>query len=573
MRINQTILPLFLVCLLACSFLPVFRVQAQAQTYLKIFEKDGTSLKIPSINIADTIVSYRETRDFYQFNITLEKPLASNRLDLPIETNGLEFYYQPPLNEELKADGERYDFVNATHGMFKGKVITHRPENVTCSYAVYMTTSKANFTGKLYHIYRPLLIDTKGMAAWANLSMTKSSLSIIMDDKFLTEATYPIVVDPTFGFEGIGGSTDNEANGLMVGCKYTTSEAGSATTISAYTDSGAHIKAALYSDNAGAPNALLASSSEITGAGSASWNDLTIAYDFLGSTPYWLVTIWDGTYRIYYDSGTTNQAAWTYQAYASGFPNPFGSPNYLAWKISIHCDYTTGGGAQNLNFSLTATTAISISLSTQKNLSRRLSETTVITSSVFGIKSILRSSSESVASTDSLGSQKDLTKLASDSSTVTDESGTRKTLTRVSGESTSVTTVLTSSKSILAVMVEISESATVTVGLGVIKTLRIILSSSSVVTTILESTKAIHAIFVEISETISLTATLEALKHISATLIDLLESAIVSAVLNPILPVIPLTTEEVLGIAVALILIFFSMSIGMVVVWKNKKDE
>jgi len=190
-------------------FLSVPSVKAQ-QTYLADLSKWDSVFKIPSFTVPTASITSRSTTDLFQFNITLSRLVAINSISIAIETSNLAFYYQPPLNLELV--GKEYEGwkINETHAFDdKGVLRNYRPLNVVGSYAVYSTTKRNNEykTGKLFHIYRPLLIDAKGKTSWAILNITKTALTITVNQTFLASATYPVIVDPTFGKTSIGGST------------------------------------------------------------------------------------------------------------------------------------------------------------------------------------------------------------------------------------------------------------------------------------------------------------------------------------------------------------------------------
>jgi hypothetical protein len=73
------------------------------------------------------------------------------------------------------------------------------------SYAVYKKeTLLGEGTGKLCHIHRPEIIDAKGRRCWGDLSVSGNELRITIPEWFLSEAVYPVVVDPTIGTTTVG---------------------------------------------------------------------------------------------------------------------------------------------------------------------------------------------------------------------------------------------------------------------------------------------------------------------------------------------------------------------------------
>ena len=147
--------------------------------------------------------------------ILYEKP-ESNEIFYPMQSKGLEFYYQPPLNQGEQSDG--IECTETTCQNSDGKVVNYRPENVIGSYAVYYEGSKSgDYTeaggknykiGKVFHIYRPSISDTNGKKVWGTLSINEkeNQLSITVPQDFLDAAVYPINIDPIFGYSGIGAS-------------------------------------------------------------------------------------------------------------------------------------------------------------------------------------------------------------------------------------------------------------------------------------------------------------------------------------------------------------------------------
>lgn len=141
----------------------------------------------------------------FEFDIELLERPDTNVFTYELEGwEDLDFFYQPPLNEEMASS-------TCTATDCGG---AHRPENVVGSYAVYHKTKRnhvqgeTNFqTGKLYHIYRPLVYDAEGNEVWGELHYEAGRLSVTVPQEFLDSAMYPVIVDPTFGYTSVGAST------------------------------------------------------------------------------------------------------------------------------------------------------------------------------------------------------------------------------------------------------------------------------------------------------------------------------------------------------------------------------
>ena len=115
----------------------------------------------------------------FEYDCILERQPDSNVISLLIEgAENYDFFRQP-------------DFVSEP--FLKG------------SYAVYKKeTLVGEGTGKLCHIHRPEIIDAKGRRCWGELSIVGNMLHITIPDKWLGEAVYPVVVDPTIGTTTVG---------------------------------------------------------------------------------------------------------------------------------------------------------------------------------------------------------------------------------------------------------------------------------------------------------------------------------------------------------------------------------
>jgi hypothetical protein len=115
------------------------------------------------------------------------------------------FEYDCILNKEpdcniirLRIDGaENFDF-------FRQPDFVKNPF-LKGSYAVYKKqTLLGEGTGKLCHIHRPEIIDARGRRCWGTLSVVGNELQITVPEQWLSEAAYPVVVDPVIGTNTVG---------------------------------------------------------------------------------------------------------------------------------------------------------------------------------------------------------------------------------------------------------------------------------------------------------------------------------------------------------------------------------
>ncbi len=145
-----------------------------------------------------TEAHFYDIENGYEFEVIYHKKPKTNITEFTIETKGLDFWYQGELTEDQIARG------------------CHRPENAVGSYAVYMEKLKKTYTGKTQyrtgkvgHIYRPKVTDASGKEIWGilNVDVEKGILSVTVPQEFLDTAKYPVVVDPTIGYD-VAGSGD-----------------------------------------------------------------------------------------------------------------------------------------------------------------------------------------------------------------------------------------------------------------------------------------------------------------------------------------------------------------------------
>jgi len=287
-------------------------------------------------------------RGGFEFDVILKKKPPTNQIVLEIETQGLKFYYQPPLTPEEIAEG------------------VARPENVVGSYAVYHATrtnmhaSQADAEkykcGKAFHIYRPKVIDAKGDWLWGELKIDEKAgtLTVTIEQDWLDKAVYPVLVDPTFGYEIKGsisyGSWDFD------GSKFTALSNGTLTSISMYLKGSGNVNFGYFNDNSGAVGTHIAHGTAEGISGLDGWKTIAVSGSITSGNVYWLMAQQDATILDYYDQGDIGQ-----EAYDSSYNfdvwinNP--SVSYYGYKISVYATYTTGGGATEKTGSDTGTGA------------------------------------------------------------------------------------------------------------------------------------------------------------------------------------------------------------------------
>ena len=104
-------------------------------------------------------------------------------------------------------------------------------------------------------------------------------------------------------------------------------------------------KMAIYADAGGAPGALLATSSEVSGIGaSPAWIDFPISFTPSAYTYYWFAILSASEYVFYYiDLGVSNHFYAVRCSTYPSFPNPMSGayPWRYTWQLSFYATYTS----------------------------------------------------------------------------------------------------------------------------------------------------------------------------------------------------------------------------------------
>lgn len=283
----------------------------------------------------------------FEFEWVLKAKPATNVLSATIQTKELEFFYQGELSTEAIKRGDI------------------RPNNVVGSYAVYhKTKGRMNDaagmhykSGKAFHIYRPKAIDANGVEIWADLNINEVQgiLTVIVPQKFLDEAAYPVIVDPTFGTTAIG-ATQNTQGGINVVWYEAFSKPASNGTLDSvslygrYTGSAGTFNTGLYADDGASPNLPSTRLAYINSGGSNlpaanAWTTTNLSYaSLVANTQYWLTKLDSVADAVYYDTGTASESRYRGTAVTT-HPDPAATNTAESLRVSIYATYTAAGGA------------------------------------------------------------------------------------------------------------------------------------------------------------------------------------------------------------------------------------
>ena len=293
----------------------------------------------------------------YEFKIVLNQKPETNTFSETIDSTGVDFYPQLPLDEEPQRPGVTCTATECKDST--GRVVMQRPEDAVDSIAVYATGKSGDFTamggmnymaGKVAQIKRVKAIDATGNWAYCKQTIANGIWTKTCPQDFLDHATYPVVIDPTFGYGGAGSS---QATFLYIHYGFGTGAAGSVSKITAVVDatSGQTQQAALYVVST---LAKLALTSTVTGV-----NHTKASQDFTFSSPpgisaiNYYIGLWGNGGNLYADSGSSTGNKDSSSSYA--WPNWPATTNlydqgtilwtaYATYTAAVTCTSQAGGG-------------------------------------------------------------------------------------------------------------------------------------------------------------------------------------------------------------------------------------
>lgn len=286
----------------------------------------------------------------YEFEVILDEKPNTNKVRFTVNHKELDFFYQPELTPEEIAEG------------------SERPEDVVGSYAVYHKTKGGlnrsdgmdYKVGKAFHIYRPYVQDANGVAAWADLNVTGANLTITIPQDFLDNAVYPVTVDPTFGYESVGGSnlTWQVEAGLNSACtlvgSYTASSGDEMSSISMYawnTTTAGDMQGRIYSLSSGLPSTGVGTKVTVTLSTTQEWVTTSYSASLSDGVQYgtgFADTATPNEQNLKYDEGSTPGRVNANPSDTS-LPDTWpGSSSDSGRHYSIYATYTASGGGDNV---------------------------------------------------------------------------------------------------------------------------------------------------------------------------------------------------------------------------------
>ena len=330
----------------------------------------------------------------FEYDCILEREPESNVISLVMEgAENFDFYRQP-------------EFVNEP--FLKGSFAVYKKE-----------TLLGEGTGKLCHIHRPQIIDAWGRWCWGDLSVTGNQLCITIPENWLSEALYPVVVDPTVGTTTVGSQTQwktVESNGVEEYCLLGTLAVNKFLlpedingTVTAYVYAYDKLTPrvcmpVLYSDTNDVPMAKLSTNEgsfdvTVSGLNPAGWRSTTFGtYASIQSGNYVWYGLSAGLFYPRFDYGA--KLYWfTYGNYLANLPDTFPlfpDNRCYDYKVSMYFTYTA---AQNYVRTITQGVSLTDSRKLIGNYKRSAIEIAKINFTLSRLKTFYRTCFETITNT------------------------------------------------------------------------------------------------------------------------------------------------------------------------------
>lgn len=279
----------------------------------------------------------------HEFEVIFSEKPETNIVEFTLQTKGVDFHYQGELTEQELIEGRE------------------RPENVVGSYAVYASSKRINYkggkvygSGKIGHIFRPKIIDNDGKEVWGSLDIDteKGILKVTIPEEFLETCSYPIIVDPTIGYDTAGGSSLDVGSSINAFCSlYNTLSAVTGDTITSFSFYARKLAAnetvtiAAYNISGGVPVSKLSTEQTVTVNSTTPqwWNSSTVSQSLTNGSVYGIAYgSWGGgvgteNTRIYYDSSSGNNVSYNS---ATSLPATWSHSAYYSDHLSIYATFS-----------------------------------------------------------------------------------------------------------------------------------------------------------------------------------------------------------------------------------------
>ena len=197
-------------------------------------------------------IFYEKDNSSFEYEILLNAIPLINYIDFKIASKqGVHFYPQLDLKRQYELAKDHLE--EKTFEEYAANRIM--PENAIDSIAIYCDKSNNKYkNGKLGHIYRPKATDALGNSIWGawELRDNDTLLRLTIDAAWLNNATYPVIIDPTFGvtadpLDGYGVGADKMYAVVPPTAPASSGTGDSITVCVTYASAGKNIKGVLVS--------------------------------------------------------------------------------------------------------------------------------------------------------------------------------------------------------------------------------------------------------------------------------------------------------------------------------------
>ncbi len=329
----------------------------------RFFKKDYKSLK------HDIVIPSKPLSNHFTFDLTFSENLRFDHQDT-LENDWIRFSKNGTVP------------VMGCNTLQEYLASNRRPENIINSYVVKLIGKKNNqyLTGKFCHIERVKFIDSTKKEIWAEqlievTSPGRATWTITVDQAWLDNAVYPIVLDPVMGYNSIGGSNEPSPTEMFFGCRYVTeASGGDIDDLNVYCDrsgAGVYFIVGVYDDTSGTldgQDKVSANETILACPQSPAWiTDSGITGTLTGSTDYWIAMELDYGLTFFYDTVTAGYEDLEHispYTYDGALPDP--APTGLSsspLEISMYVNYSAA----------TQTITTSLDALIQKTISKNLS--------------------------------------------------------------------------------------------------------------------------------------------------------------------------------------------------------